>query len=44
MLMYGNDVMSAQLLEVVFTLGAGTVLRLERDAWSLAKCLMHATK
>ena len=32
---YGS-VMSAQLLEVSL-LGVGTVLRLERDAWSLVK-------
>ena len=33
---YGNNVMSAKLLEVS-SLGAGTVLRLERDAGSMAK-------
>ena len=32
----GNDVMSAQLSEVSL-LGVGAVLRLERDAWSMAK-------
>ena len=31
-----NNVMSAQLLEVSL-LGVGTVLRLERDAWSMVK-------
>ena len=33
---YGNDVMSAQLLEVS-PFGVGTVLRLTSDAWSMAK-------
>ena len=31
-----NNVMNAQLLEVSL-LGVGTVLRLERDAWSMVK-------
>ena len=31
---YGNKVMSAPLLEVSL-LGVGTVLRVERDAWSI---------
>ena len=34
--------MSAQMLEVSL-LGVGTVLRLERDAWSMVKCLRQAT-
>ena len=34
--MYENNVMSAQTLEVSL-LGVGTVLRLERDAWSIVK-------
>ena len=34
--------MSAQILEV-FLLGAGTVLRLERDAWSMVPRLRQAT-
>ena len=33
---YGEKVMSAQTLEVSL-LGVGTVLRLERDAWSMVK-------
>ena len=33
--------MSAQMLEVSL-LRVGTVLRLERDAWSMAKCLRQA--
>ena len=33
---YGRSVMSAQILEVSL-LGVGTVLRLERDAWSMIK-------
>ena len=33
---YGRSVMSAQILEVSL-LGLGTVLRLERDAWSMVK-------
>ena len=33
---YGKRVMSAQMLEVSL-LGVGTVLRLERDAWSMVK-------
>ena len=38
----GENVLSAQLLEV-FLLGVGTVLRLERDAWSIVKGLRQAT-
>ena len=34
--------MSAQTLEVTL-LGVGTVLRLERDAWSIVKGLRQAT-
>ena len=34
--------MSAQMLEVSL-LGVGTVLRLERDAWSMVKRLRQAT-
>ena len=34
--------MSAQLLEVSL-IGVGTVLRLERDAWSMAKRSRQAT-
>ena len=34
--------MSAQMLEVSL-LGVGTVLRLEKDAWSMAKLLRQAT-
>ena len=33
---YGKSVMSVQMLEV-FLLGVRTVLRLERDAWSMVK-------
>ena len=33
---YGKSVMSAQMLEVSL-LGVGTMLRLERDAWSMLK-------
>ena len=33
---YGNYVLSAQLLEVSL-FGVGAVLRLERDAWSMVK-------
>ena len=33
---YGKNAMSAQMLEVTL-LGVGTVLRLERDAWSMVK-------
>ena len=33
---YGKNVMSAHMLEVSL-LGVGTVLRLERDAWSMVK-------
>ena len=32
---YGKNVMSAQMLEVSL-LGVGTMLRLERDAWSMS--------
>ena len=35
-IIYGNNVMSAQMLEVSL-LGMGTVLRLKRDAWSTVK-------
>ncbi|CAM9866247.1 unnamed protein product, partial [Sphacelaria rigidula] len=35
---YGRNVMSVELLEVSL-LGVGTVLRLERDAWSTVKRL-----
>ena len=38
----GRSVMSAQLLEVSL-LGVGTVLRLERDAWSKVEGLRQAT-
>ena len=34
--MHGKHVMSAQISEVSL-LGVGTVLRLERDAWSIVK-------
>ena len=34
--LYGRSVMSAQMLEVSLS-GVGTVLRLERDAWSKIK-------
>ena len=34
--MYGNKVMSAQLLEMSL-LGIGTVLRPEMDVWSMVK-------
>ena len=35
---YGNNVVSAQLLEVsLLIIGVGTVLRLERDAWPMVK-------
>ena len=37
-----KNVMSAQMLEVSL-LGVGTVLRLERDAWSMVKWLRQAT-
>ena len=40
--MYGRNVMSTSLLEVSL-LGVGTVLRLERDAWSMVKRLRQAT-
>ena len=33
---YGKNVMSARMLELSL-LGVGTVLRLERDAWSMVK-------
>ena len=33
---YQQNVLSAQMLEVSL-LGVGTVLRLERDAWSMVK-------
>ena len=33
---YGTSVMSAKMFEVSL-LGVGTVLRLERDAWSMVK-------
>ena len=36
--------MSARLLEVSLLLGVGTVLRLERNAWSMVKRLRQATK
>ena len=38
--------MSAQMLEVslLIVLGVGTVLRLERDAWSMVKWLRQATQ
>ena len=39
---YGRYVMSIELLEVSL-LGPGTVLRLERDAWSIVKRLRRAT-
>ena len=41
-LVCGRSVMSAQMLEVSL-LGVGTVLRLERDAWSMVKWLRQAT-
>ena len=34
--MYGRSVMTAQMLEVSLS-GVGTVLRLDRDAWSMVK-------
>ena len=34
--LHGNSVRSAHMLEVSL-LGVGTVFRLERDAWSMAK-------
>ena len=40
--MYGNKVLSAQLLEVS-TLGVGMALRLKRDAWSMVKRLRQET-
>ena len=39
---YGRNVLSTELLEVPL-LGEGTVLRLERDAWSTVKRLTQAT-
>ena len=39
---HGRNVMSTELLEVSL-LGVGTVLRLERDAWSMVKRLRQAT-
>ena len=39
---HGRSVMSTQMLEVSL-LGVGTVLRFERDAWSMVKCLREAT-
>ena len=33
---YGKNVLSPQMLEVSLS-GVGTVLRLERDAWSMVK-------
>ena len=41
MFLYGNNVMSAQMLEVSL-LGVGTVLCLGRDAWSMVKLLRQA--
>ena len=38
----GKNVMSAQMLEVSLS-GVGTVLRLERDTWSMVKRLRQAT-
>ena len=35
-ILYGKSVMSAEMLEVSLV-GVGTVLRLERDTWSMAK-------
>ena len=35
-------VMSTEMLEVSLLLGVGTVLRLERDAWSMVTSLRHA--
>ena len=39
---YGRNVLNAKILEVSL-LVAGTVFRLERDAWSMVKCLRQAT-
>ena len=39
---YGRNVMSTSMLEVS-PVGVGTVLRLERDAWSMVKPLRQAT-
>ena len=41
-LVYGRNVMSASMLEVSL-FRVGTVLRLERDAWPMAKYLRQAT-
>ena len=38
----GRNALSTQMLEVSL-LGVGTVLRLERDAWSMVKLLRQAT-
>ena len=40
--MYGRNVISTSVLEVSL-LRVGTVLRLERDAWSMVKRLRQAT-
>ena len=40
---YGKTVMGAQMLAVSPS-GAGTVLRLQRDAWSMVKWLRQANK
>ena len=40
--MHGKNVMSAQMMDVS-TLGVGTVIRLERDAWSMVEALRQAT-
>ena len=39
----GRKVLSAQMLGMSL-LGLGTVLRFERDAWSVVNCLRQATK
>ena len=39
---YGNNEKSAEMMEVSL-LRVGTVLGLERDAWSMVKWLRHAT-
>ena len=39
---HGKNVMSAKMLEISL-LGVGTVLRLERDAWSMVNRLRQAT-
>ena len=46
-MIHGNNAMSAQLsevslLKVGLIVGVGTVLRLERDAWSMVKGLRRA--